>query len=788
MLSWAALWGMCAAMTATAQLRVAATEPVILRDGAGAALLALRNDGKTALPFKLTDLRVGIFTDETSRAKLDGPKVTFTPEAGTNPQPSANASGQFSIAPGLSLRIVASISGMTGSSAARTTIFYQGAALGGLLAVAVDVPLNVALDGDGTEEKKLDFAYGHSAIITLKNNGKEFQTLDWRFFIGGSEEKSGTVVLTPGGDSRIVFAPTLEVYSWKDYVRPSAQTAYLLLRPHAPEGVPGDLFPVETLPVSLSMTRLGPDTTEFASGGYVLLLLLIGGFLSFLVGTILPNTFKKIDLARQLDVLHDRTSSVSTHVDSYLRVLLRVERKKIEIQLKDVGWFTPSAAAKFDDVKLAINRLDRRLKVTERLDELRREFENTSPSAPPSIMDAIDITLQLAADQLHPYALTDDNEKAANKLLDKAAASLALLDDDNTLAKQIAENFKLVKTRQESFSKPKPNAILEELESKLPGIFEILGKPFGDPKQISRPMFFAIDHSLAAILTAQDYVMVQNSIQTDKSIPESEREKSAMRKLLAREPKLIELLGTLSWKSLRAARNLVQQMRENVYEDDVFEEMQKIRESEEKDKSKRAVYISFDKQKTRPYQPVNFSIAFNDPKYAGSAAFNNLVFHWKFPEELHEEGARVCHYLRLEEPPAELAGRFARICRCLTGPVRRIASWLLGWWCGEGMPCGKGVKKAIFVTVQSPSVVKRAVTIDGEIEVEPPERQKDSHHWVELLSFVVTFGVALAGLEAGAQDQLAKLDFLPATIAIVALGFGADAVKNLLTPTPKKAV
>jgi hypothetical protein len=55
----------------------------------------------------------------------------------------------------------------------------------------------------------------------------------------------------------------------------------------------------------------------------------------------------------------------------------------------------------------------------------------------------------------------------------------------------------------------------------------------------------------------------------------------------------------------------------------------------------------------------------------------------------------------------------------------------------------------------------------------------------EVLRFLIAFGIALAGLVSGALDQLSKLDFIPATIAILALGFGANSIKNLLTqPAP----
>ena len=55
-----------------------------------------------------------------------------------------------------------------------------------------------------------------------------------------------------------------------------------------------------------------------------------------------------------------------------------------------------------------------------------------------------------------------------------------------------------------------------------------------------------------------------------------------------------------------------------------------------------------------------------------------------------------------------------------------------------------------------------------------------SQKWfAEGLRFGIAFFLALIGLIAGAQEQLAKLDVLPALIAVFLLGFGADTIKNI---------
>jgi hypothetical protein len=39
---------------------------------------------------------------------------------------------------------------------------------------------------------------------------------------------------------------------------------------------------------------------------------------------------------------------------------------------------------------------------------------------------------------------------------------------------------------------------------------------------------------------------------------------------------------------------------------------------------------------------------------------------------------------------------------------------------------------------------------------------------------------ALVGLMAGAKDQVLKLDFIPAALAIMVIGFGSDQIKSKL--------
>src|SRR5260370_34626510 len=128
-------------------------------------------------------------------------------------------------------------------------------------------------------------------------------------------------------------------------------------------------------------------------------------------------------------------------------------------------------------------------------------------------------------------------------------------------------------------------------------------------------MLFAIDPAIAAGQILLDYAMVRACIARSgtKECPNAGKE--ARERLLARECRLIELLGTLSWKALREARILVQEMRENVYEEDVIEGLWK-REVDKKPVAK----IVFDTQRARPYVPIYFSVAIDNPPFKNRAA------------------------------------------------------------------------------------------------------------------------------------------------------------------------
>lgn len=496
-------------------------------------------------------------------------------------------------------------------------------------------------------------------------------------------------------------------------------------------------------------------------------------------------------------------------MDSNLRVLLRLERNRIREALRGTWLISPNASASLDDVATQIDQLTKRLEVAERIDDLRLKLESSYGTSPPSVVEDADTALQAAADAMHSYTLSNDDIDRANKSLDTATKSLGTLDNSDDLAKEVAEKFTELNTRLGNFL-----PYYQDLWTAMPGIFGVLLKPFGDAKQITPRMVYSIDYCIAAMNTALDFAVVRqempvptqpapaaaalagagtNQRQTSQlqqppalsvappggadagveavaapKLVKPDPPNEVVNKATAHQDELTRLLSSMAWQPLREARLLVQEMREGAYQEDVLAELTGGR-----------AWVAFETMRARPYLPINFYVRYLKWGPETRASMGRLSFYWTFPSGLQEEGTRVCHYFTGKEKaeatdnPPVATGRtnfLKRLLPAIFKPTRKLS-----------------VEVTVSRKTSSPG--DQAVagpTLKNEIELEPDESKWDwSRFFAEALRFAIAFGVALAGLLSGGIEQIGKLDLVPATLAIIGLGFGADAVKNVLTqPSP----
>ena len=791
----AAMLSAWCALPASGQLVFQAPDPVALRAGEGAVIFTLSNPaGKPPVPLSLA---AGPVLDTATHSIISGAAAILTPTVGTLPT---------TIAPGQVVSFKASVTGIASASDAEFAIFNDSWQIGTVTAFASDAALDVTLEGDGALDKPLAYNKGNPVSISLKNGDARPYHLHWNFQIDNQSEASDDFYIPSKGTTHISFMPKPAHFSPLDLIHPSNQKGTLLLSVVGPSKIYPGLAPARSLPVSLVMQMVSPFLTMTLSYAYVALLLLMGGLLSFLGSSMLPNMQRKGDLKAQIKDIASRTSTISTRIDSYLRVLLRLERTRISNLIDDAPAWNPASIEPLNVAAASIGTLSKRLAAAEQLDDLRRKHDAIAATAPPSVTESIDLNLRSAADVLQTTALTDTDVAAARAFFSKAQASLDMLADTDALARLISGNVAIVMNRISKF----PPNYDEDLRASLPGIFVIADpiRCYNDPKNLVRPMLFAIDHGAAAIQIALDYAMIRASIpvmpsSTERPAPslvdsdapiisnvsdaapsspgidpmQCEQLVDATReRLLRRQCILIQLLGTLSWRALRDASLLIQEMREDVYEEDILKEISKPNQAE----------ITFDTQKTRPFQPAFFSIKFKDSRFNSAAALQRLLCHWSFPDDLSEYTWRVCHYFTGLEPatlPPIAAAQHTKTNAAdadpedAPAPKRFIRS-----------PFSKAVIRRsfnIYATIRgqqpSESLELPAPPLKMVVHIESSKTTEHSRLWAEVLQFAIAFAVALAGLLSGALDQLYKLDIMSASIAIIGLGFGASSVKNLLT-------
>jgi hypothetical protein len=258
-------------LCATAQIQFEPKGLVITQGGVGAVQISL-----TGVAPKL-DLKYGPFIDKVSHATLTAPKIVFALATG------GDASGQ-TVSAADKLELQAKITDFTGSTDAEVPIFNGSTLLGTIEVVALDAPLNVSIDGDGASpDKPLAFMRGQQAYILVKNADAEAYKFHWHLQAAHTNY-DGDATLPPHGSARIAVTPychllcmDCSLFSWADWVHPSALKGSLQLHMIGSDKVEKELLPVQRIAVNLSLMGASSSTTTLLSYGYAAVNLIVGG-------------------------------------------------------------------------------------------------------------------------------------------------------------------------------------------------------------------------------------------------------------------------------------------------------------------------------------------------------------------------------------------------------------------------------------------------------------------------------------------------------------------------------
>jgi hypothetical protein len=381
-------------------------------------------------------------------------------------------------------------------------------------------------------------------------------------------------------------------------------------------------------------------------------------------------------------------------------------------------------SAEFADVvkqsrdKIAM--LNQQIDVAGQLDRARLDLEQAMrANGLAAIVDEADSELQKAADLLQRADPTKEDFDAAKALIVSASQRIAKMKElDADFETKLRK--KIDSLNQEFY--PASNATVSEALSQLKAA---LGRVFTSfDKFRSAALLPSSDYWLVDLITEQLELVrrYQTYYDSTKTPP------------FPKQDDYIRLLQTDTIAGLRKAKLLLQQIKERIFVEDLLEAI--------KDPSTKIII------EPSPMEDrlAKFSVRFRRKELNSAAAQDEIPCEWDFGHnDLTEIGWEAYHYFpRGGKPEYTVRATFLP-------------------------PNAKPGDEPLFISTTA------------KIEKEPRKVIGD-RNLAEGLRLGIVLVIALVGLLAGAREQLTKLDLVPAAVAVFLLGFGADTIKNLISP------
>lgn len=636
------------------------------------------------------------------------------------------------VAPQSTMQVKIAVSNLWEAGRAEALLLNRGEVLDTLLALKYRVPFAVKLEGMGSEQQAVSFFKGQRTTLLLKNDDGMTYPVDWSFEIGG-KKTAGRLTLAPNGTAPVSISPD-QWFTWgsriRGLIKEDTRDAHLMLSLWSPDRSHALALPAKAIRMKATLSRYSANTRELASTLIIFVALALGGTCSLLMSHWVPNRVRRAELREQWETLHRKIRDLSGRIDSSLRVLLRVERLRLEKLIqKNRLTFSPQYASLLENTSKRLDTLMKRVDLLQQIDVLYQHLDKEQGE-----YSSQTLRTQTEHELRKACALLQRSEPAEKDLQDVQAAIMAahsylenFEQHREILATQIEQ--RLLELKEDAAGELGQSATWKEVSQKLPGLLKILqfaGKELD--KQPVRQLCW-IDANVSRLLLLRDYArLVESAFET------------GMRdKLKNLQSRLLEHLSLQSWEGLRAAQRLLRQMEEGLFAEDIETAIRKG-----------AVAIKMEPNLVRQDQHARLSVRFHQEALNHATARDEFTCSWSFGhDDLQEKGWTVSHFFPEVKTYDALRVRFAD---------------------GKGEAINDGNGREIVLPPDKPVVIQRT-----------PDAGMGERTRTELIRLGIPLFAALVALIAGAKEQLLKLDILPGLIAVFLIGFGADTIKNLIT-------
>lgn len=725
-------------------LLIAPTLVVDPASNSASGLLYLRNNSKSPTTFSLT---AEDFVSKTTGKRL-GAKTSFA--AATADGAGKPLYETTSIPAESNFSVKVDVANLWEAGESEAALLNKGRTFGVLKAVKYRVPFAVKLEGG----PDVTFERGKTHELTVKNDDGMNYPVEWKLAIGDAAIAGRSVMLAAQSPGTIRLQPPNAWFGslsgrFKDDVRDGALV--LMFRP---AGMDDSALASKTLSLKAHL-RSGSETQQKIFGtGLVFFALLAGGLCSLMLRHWLPNKLAVLELKEKLATLTEGTRALAGTLDSSLRVLVRVQRKRLTEMLRSHSMLSPDLPATLAQTGKGIALLEQKLNLLERIDRARADTDGLrAHGGAPSLADEIDAKLRKAAEKLRSVAVKDEDLQAAQKEIDDAEKQVQEFDKSKPeFAQELVKRFAGLAVAFKA--SPTQNSTRTRIEPLLPALFNFLATQPPVANDLAPNQYALLDTMTLRLELARNYINLYEGT--------GAQDRAALDKL---EAGFCERLNTDDWQTLRAARLSFREMKAHIFSDRLEAAIREKR-----------LYVQATPEQPVPYQPVRFQVGFVDTELNKSAAQERLTCSWTF---IHP-GGRLGRDVRWKEFGWDVWHYFPEVGDYIVEvKFENEKGETIQTELKAGEPQGaaathKGNKKKQKQEV--PGVVPTEIGVQPDQSARIGDRTR-----IEALRFVIVLVATLLGLIAGAQEQLAKLDLIPAFIAIFLVGFTADTIKNLLT-------
>jgi hypothetical protein len=640
-------------------------------------------------------------------------------------------------------------------------------------AVRYQVPLNIRVEGQTEDGLNVLFTRGTQTSIRLRNEDEQGYKLQWRLDLADADTTGDLFIPGLGLATIKVALPSTNFSVFESGVfRPAARVGTLTL-----QFAPGSDFsvlplPYKQYPVAARLSYFSDTSQRVTNYVFILLVLLAGIGLSLFVNQLLPMQRKRVAIKQRLADIEGRLAGFAGTMDSRLLSLLRLEKKRLRAELRGNLPVFPQTSQELPNLEARITWLVQRVDLTSSVGELLNEIQaNEDDLAVPDV-DEMRSHCRDVLDVVRKQTATPDEIQSAQKSL-QLAEEIRIRAGDEPSAEAVQRLLDQSAAVVAKIPNPLPadsgwsacKDLLFALRQELPASAD-KNDPSAPREKMARSQYVGTTRVVRQLELA-----VQFAEFVDRSVDATVR--------TARLARAVELLAALRPgrdASLVKANDIVRQIEQNVTKDDLLNEM----------RTPGTMRVEIDPPTPFAYQLVTFRIRFDRPGLDSAAAQDEIACSWRIDGDpvdgrdtpvpahvLDADGRRVQGWIRGEcfyDGVAKWKELPTLAWRWLMVKMRR----------GASEDSGRQRTHSIEACFPSHPDVK---PVSGRVTVERQKNYVESRTILAATSLAITLLIVAIGLLAGAQEKLQTLDWLSGALAVLALGFGADTVKTLMSRT-----